>query len=65
MRSEVREQVRRLKNTVMGAGHRLSLLAASGEVPPGQAQALEGLAQDLARTAWSLEQLLSGLDAEG
>ena len=65
MRMETTEQVRRLKNTVMGAGHRLSLLAASDEVSAAQARALSELAAELARTAQRLERLLSGFEAEG
>jgi hypothetical protein len=63
--SREREQLRRLKNTIMGAGHRLSLLGGSPEVPAAQARTLSELAGQLARTAQRLERLLSGLDADG
>ncbi len=53
------EQLRRLKNTVMGAGHRLSLLARSGQVDPEEAAALAKAAQDLSATAQRLEGLLA------
>ena len=64
MTGEIREQVRRLKNTVMGASHRLSLLAGSGELPAGAATALAELAGELARTAQRLERLLSALEGD-
>jgi hypothetical protein len=65
MRNDDREQLRRLKNTVMGAGHRISLLAASKGVSPSQARALSELAGELAAAAQRLERLLSGLEADG
>jgi hypothetical protein len=65
VKSREREQLRRLKNTIMGAGHRLSLLGESAELPAAQARTLSELGGELARTAQRLERLLSGLDADG
>ena len=64
MTGEIREQLRRLKNTVMGASHRLSRLAASGELPDPAAASLAELAGDLAKTAQRLERLLSALSPD-
>jgi len=57
--AETTEQLRRLKNTVMGAGHRLSLLARSGRVEAQEAAALAAVAKDLSATARRLEALLA------
>lgn len=64
MTGATREQVRRLKNTVMGASHRLSLLAGSGELPEGAAAALAELAGELVGAAQRLERLLSALERD-
>jgi len=55
------EQLRRLKNTVMGAGHRLSQLAQSGELHPGAATELASITRDLNEAAGRLERLLAAL----
>ena len=54
---ETLEQLRRLKNTVMGASNRLRLLA--GEFPPDDARALRESASALAETAQELDRLLA------
>lgn len=59
--SETYEQLRRLKNTVMGAGHRLSVLAGSGKVGDEDARVLSETARELAAAAQRLERLLAGL----
>ena len=51
------EQLRRLKNTVMGASNRLRLLA--GEFPPDEARALKESASVLADAAQNLDRLLA------
>lgn len=51
------EQLRRLKNTVMGASYRLRLLA--GEFPPDDARALHESAAVLADAAQKLDRLLA------
>jgi hypothetical protein len=51
------EQLRRLKNTVMGAANRLRLLA--GEFPPEDAGALQKSASVLADAAQELDRLLA------
>ncbi len=53
------EQLRRLKNTVMGAGHRLSQLAQSGQLTAEEATTLKETAAELARAAQRLERLLA------
>ena len=55
------EQLRRLKNTVMGAGYRLSQLAKSGELHPGAATELASITRDLNEAAGRLERLLAAL----
>ena len=55
------EQLRRLKNTVMGAGYRLSQLAQSGELHPGAATELASITRDLNEAAGRLERLLAAL----
>jgi len=57
----VEEQLRRLKNTVMGAGHRLSILAASGDLSTGDASRLAAISRELGDAAQRLERLLAGL----
>jgi hypothetical protein len=55
------EQLRRLKNTVMGAGHRLSQLAQSGELHAGAATELASITRDLNEAVGRLERLLASL----
>jgi hypothetical protein len=55
--TETLEQLRRLKNTVMGASNRLRLLA--GEFPPEDARALQKSASVLADAAQELDRLLA------
>jgi hypothetical protein len=58
------EQLRRLKNTVMGAGYRLSQLAQSGELHAGAATELASITQDLNEAAARLERLLARLQRD-
>ncbi len=58
------EQLRRLKNTVMGAGYRLSQLAQSGELHPGAATELASITRDLNEAAGRLERLLATLQRD-
>jgi hypothetical protein len=51
------EQLRRLKNTVMGAANRLTLLAK--EFPPDEAGTLHEAAATLAAAAQRLDRLLA------
>lgn len=55
------EQLRRLKNTVMGAGHRLSLLAQSGELKADAGRELGEISSELAEAARRLGQLLADM----
>ena len=55
------EQLRRLKNTVMGAGYRLAQLAQSGEFQPGESTELASITRDLNETVARLERLLAAL----
>ena len=55
------EQLRRLKNTVMGAGHRLSLLAKSGELGAEAGRELSEISNELAEAARRLGQLLAAM----
>jgi hypothetical protein len=55
------EQLRRLKNTVMGAGFRLSRLAQSGELHAAAATELASITRDLNEAAARLERLLATL----
>ncbi|TMD23827.1 MAG: hypothetical protein E6I99_04850 [Chloroflexi bacterium] len=55
------EQLRRLKNTVMGAGHRLSQIARSYELHPGEASELASITRELEDAAGRLERLLAAL----
>jgi hypothetical protein len=59
------EQLRRLKNTVMGAGHRLAQLAQSGELHAGAATELASITRDLNEAVGRLERLLASLRSEG
>ena len=58
------EQLRRLKNTVMGAGYRLSQLAQSGELQPGASTELASITRDLNDAAGRLERLLATLQRD-
>jgi hypothetical protein len=64
VKGEDRERLRRLKNTIMGASHRLSIFGSSTGMPAAEALTLAELAADLAAAAQRLERLLSGLDAD-
>ena len=55
------EQLRRLKNTVMSAGHRLSQIARSYELHPGEASELASITRELEDAAGRLERLLAAL----
>ena len=55
------EQLRRLKNTIMGAGHRLTVLARSGELTPESEVELRALSAELADVVERLERLLARL----
>jgi hypothetical protein len=57
--SATEEQLRRLKNTVMGAGYRLSQLAQSGELQAAAATELASITRDLNQAAARLERLLA------
>ena len=59
--SPVEEQLRRLKNTVMGAGYRLSQLAQSGKLQAGASTELASITRDLNDAAGRLERLLATL----
>ncbi len=59
--TESLEQLRRLKNTVMGAANRLALLGRSGELTAEATQELVALSAELAQTAMRLERLLQRL----
>jgi len=59
--SATEEQLRRLKNTVMGAGYRLSQLAQSGKLQPGAATELASITRDLNEATARLERLLATL----
>jgi hypothetical protein len=59
------EQLRRLKNTVMGAGYRLSQLAQSGELHAGAATELASITRDLNEAVGRLERLLASLRGDG
>jgi hypothetical protein len=55
------EQLRRLKNTVMGAGYRLSELAKSGDLHAGAATELASITRELNEAVGRLERLLGTL----
>ncbi len=59
--TESLEQLRRLKNTVMGAANRLALLGRSGELAPEADRELRMIAAELADVARRLERMLTGL----
>jgi hypothetical protein len=58
------EQLRRLKNTVMGAGYRLSELARLGELHAGAATELASISRDLNEAVGRLERLLAALQRD-
>ena len=58
------EQLRRLKNTVMGAGYRLSQLAQSGELHAAASTELAAITRDLNEAAGRLERLLATLQRD-
>ena len=62
--SPTEEQLRRLKNTVMGAGYRLSQLAQSGDLHAGAATELASITRDLNEAAGRLERLLATLQRD-
>jgi hypothetical protein len=62
--SDTEEQLRRLKNTVMGAGYRLSQLAQSGELQAAAATELTSITRDLNQAAARLERLLATLQRD-
>jgi hypothetical protein len=55
------EQLRRLKNTVMGAGYRLSQMAQSGELHAGASTELASISRDLNEAVERLERLLANI----
>jgi hypothetical protein len=55
------EQLRRLKNTIMGAGYRLGQLARSGELGDQAAGELTAISRALTDAALRLERLLAGV----
>ena len=55
------EQLRRLKNTVMGASHRLSQIGQSRELHPGAATELASITRELEDAVGRLERLLATL----
>ena len=55
------EQLRRLKNTVMGAGYRLSQMAQSGELHASASTELASITRDLNEAVARLERLLATL----
>lgn len=59
------EQLRRLKNTVMGAGHRLSEIARSRELHPGATTELASISRELEDAVGRLERLLTALRRDG
>ena len=59
--SATEEQLRRLKNTVMGAGYRLAQLAQSGELQADASTELASITRDLNEAVGRLERLLAAL----
>ncbi len=55
------EQLRRLKNTVMGAGYRLSQLAKSSDLHASAATELASISRELNEAVGRLERLLATL----
>ena len=62
--SGAQEQLRRLKNTIMGAGHRLSILGRSGELDPDASHELRAISAALTDAAQRLERMLGRLPRE-
>jgi len=62
--SPTEEQLRRLKNTVMGAGYRLSQLAKAGDLQSGAAAELASITRELNEAAGRLERLLATLQRD-
>jgi hypothetical protein len=60
METEPLEQLRRLKNTLMGAAQRLGTLARSDALDAAESAAVTQAARDAAQTAQRLERLLAG-----
>ena len=58
------EQLRRLKNTVMGAGYRLAQLAQSGDLHAGAATELASITRELNEAVGRLERLLATLQRD-
>src|ERR1700716_675995 len=58
------EQLRRLKNTVMGAAYRLSELARLGDLHAGAATELASISRDLNEAVGRLERLLATLQRD-
>ena len=59
------EQLRRLKNTVMGASHRLHQMSQSGEWHGGAAAELAAITRELDEAVGRLERLLAVLRRDG
>lgn len=59
------EQLRRLKNTVMGVAQRLSQLAGAPEFSRAASEELASVSRELAQTAQRLERLLAALRDRG
>jgi hypothetical protein len=59
------EQLRRLKNTVMGASHRLHQMAQSGEWDRGAVAELAAITRELDQAVGRLERLLAVLRRDG
>ena len=58
--TDTAEQLRRLKNTIMGASHRLSLLAGSADLVR-EASTLREVAAELQASVERLERLLASV----
>ena len=58
------EQLRRLKNTIMGASHRLTVLAKSPELAR-EADSLREIAMELQSNVEQLERLLASVRGRG
>lgn len=63
-RPPTEEQLRRLKNTVMGAAYRLSQLARPGDLQAGAATELASISRDLNEAVGRLERLLATLQRD-
>lgn len=59
--SDAHEQLRRLKNTVMGAGYRLGQLAGSDELGEHAMDELKAISRSLTEAALRLERLLAAV----